>query len=609
VNGGYGAGGGRGSGGRGSGRGQGRPGRSDPSWQQGQPGGRPAQGGQPYGQRPGQAPGAGQGHGQGYDQEYGRPAPRPGSRPQPQYPGAGTGAQQYPRTGPQPGQQPGPRGTGPRPAQQAPRGYDPRGTAARRAVDGRPGDGYPGDGYQPRRAGDGYPAGSYPADGYQPRGEARSGQEDYDGWESDPRDDSFMPGFGGRDDFEDERGPRRGRGGRYADDDRPGRDRRGRDRARERDGGHGRDDWDDTGDDARGRERRPRRGPVRRLAPWVALLVILTPLAIGGYYVYHLYESKYHPADYSGAGTSPAVTVQVNSGDTATSLGPRLVQLGVVASSRAFVLAAEHSTNTAGLEAGFYKLNHHMQASVAYADLLNPKNRVQLTVTIPEGKRVSQLIPLLAKATSIPAADFQQVINNPAQLGLPSYAKGVAVKGYPDSAVEGFLFPATYQIQPNETALQILQAMVQRYNVEAQQINLTAAARSVGLTPYKVLIEASMAQAEGGSVGDYPKIARVIINRLKNPGGGFPELGFDSVLYYGLNAYGINVDMAQEKTVTPYNDMATAEGHPGLPPTPICNPGNAAIEGVLHPASGDWLYFLTVAGGKSEFSPTPLAGQ
>ena len=147
---------------------------------------------------------------------------------------------------------------------------------------------------------------------------------------------------------------------------------------------------------------------VRRLAPWVALLVILTPLLIGGLYVYHIYENKYHPADYAGAGTSPTVNVEVQSGDTAFSLGPRLVQLGVVASSRAFELAAEHATSTAGLEVGFYKMNHHMQASLAYAALLNPKNRVQLTVTIPEGKRASQVVAILAKATSIPLANFQR---------------------------------------------------------------------------------------------------------------------------------------------------------------------------------------------------------
>ncbi len=331
---------------------------------------------------------------------------------------------------------------------------------------------------------------------------------------------------------------------------------------------------------------------VRRLAPWVALLVILIPLLVGGLYVYHIYENRYHPADYSGTGTSPAVTVEVKSGDTAFSLGPRLVQLGVIASSRAFELAAEHSANTAGLETGFYKMNHHMQASLAYAALLNPKNRVQLTVTIPEGMRVSQVVAALAKATSIPLANFQQVINNPAQLGLPAYAKG---------KVEGYLFPDTYTIEPNQTAQQILQAMVQQYNTEAQQIGLAAAATKLHLSAAQVIIEASMVQAEGGSLSDYPKIERVILNRLHDG----MKLQFDSVLLYGLNTYGINVTFKQINTPGPYNDFM----HAGLPPTPITNPGKAAIEGVLHPDPGPWLYFLTRPGGKSTFSATPLAGQ
>ena len=223
---------------------------------------------------------------------------------------------------------------------------------------------------------------------------------------------------------------------------------------------------------------------------------------------------------------------------------------------------------------------------MAYAALLISKNRIQLKVTIPEGKRVSQVVALLAKATSIPAANFQQVIDNPSQLGLPSYAKG---------KVEGYLFPDTYTIQPNDTALQILQAMVNQYKTEAQQIGLTSA------TAGQVMIEASMAQAEGGAVSDYRKIARVIINRLHDG----MKLQFNSVLLYGLDAYGINVTEKQIATPGPYNDFM----HAGLPPTPIANPGRAAIEGVLHPASGPWLYFLTVTGGKSEFSATPLAGQ
>jgi uncharacterized YceG family protein len=432
----------------------------------------------------------------------------------------------------------------------------------------------------PRRAADDrYADDRYADDNHPPRGDGRSGREDYESWDGNSPDDVFLPGFGA----DAPEGRRRGRPGRgYAADGEyevvPGDGRRGRD---------GRDDdWDDRS------ERRPRRGVLRRLAPWVALLVILTPLAIGGWYGYSRYESRYHPADYSGPGTGPTVTVQVDAGDSASSVGPKLVSLGVIASARALVLAAEHSTNVAGLEPGFYKLNHHMQASLAYAALLNPKDRVQLTVTIPEGKRVSQVVAILAKDTSIPQAQFQQAIDNPARLGLPSYANGKA---------EGYLFPATYQIQPNESALQILQAMVQRYNQEASSISLAAAARQVHLTPEQVMIEASMVQAEGGSVSDYPKIARVIINRLAIG----MKLQFDSVLLYGLGAYAINVTDAQIATPGPYNDFQ----HAGLPPTPICDPGNAAIEGVLHPENGDWLYFLTVTGGASKFSATPLAGQ
>ena len=326
--------------------------------------------------------------------------------------------------------------------------------------------------------------------------------------------------------------------------------------------------------------------------------MILTPLLIGGLYVYHIYENKYHPADYAGPGTG-SVTVQVNSGDTAFSLGPRLQSLGVVASARAFELAAEHTTSTTahhgappGLEAGFYKLHMHMQASLAWAALLNPKNRVQLTVTIPEGKRASQVILILAKETSIPASKFQAVINNPAQLGLPSYAKG---------KVEGYLFPATYTIQPNETAAQILKAMVQRYDIEAQAINISSAATAVHLSAAQVIIEASLAQAEGGSVSDYPKIARVIANRLAIG----MHLQFDSTVLYGLGKYAVSATIAETRTPGPYNTYLNA----GLPAGPICNPGNAAIQAVLHPASGNWLYFLTKPGGASEFSTTPLAGQ
>jgi UPF0755 protein len=442
----------------------------------------------------------------------------------------------------------------------------------------------------------GYQQGGYsqPASGYGQRRNAgyqqggyQQGGYDQGGYDDGQRGDGFVPGFGGRGDYDDgygdRRGPRGGRDGR-GPNGANGPSGRGQDP-------RGRDDWDD----------RPR--PRKKATRWLPRILVLTVVAVivigglvGGLSVYHRYEARYHPADYAGPGTGE-VTVQVMSGDTAFSLAPRLLSAGVIASTRAFTNAAEAATSTTsassnGLEAGYYLLHSHMQASLAYSALLNPKNRVQTTVTIIEGTRAVDIIANLAKTTKIPLSDFQQVLAHPAQLGLPSYANGKA---------EGYLFPATYVIVPHETALQILQAMVQRFNVEAQAINIETAASLVHLTPAQLITEASLAQSEGGAVSDYPKIAEVINNRLARG----MHLQFDSTVLYGLGKYAVSATFKQVNTPGPYNTYLNA----GLPPGPISNPGDAAIKAIINADHGDYLYFLTVPHGKSQFSATPLKGQ
>jgi UPF0755 protein len=321
---------------------------------------------------------------------------------------------------------------------------------------------------------------------------------------------------------------------------------------------------------------RRRRRRFRWIAPLVALLVIVVPLAVGGVYAYNFYMSRYHPPDYPGDGTGYLV-VQVPPKASATSLGPKLQQLGVVASARAFVLAAEHSPNPAGLLPGFYGMRRHMKASLAYALLINPKNLVQVPVTIPEGWRVSQVVAWLGAKSGIPASAYAKVLAHPAPLHLPASAHG---------RPEGYLFPATYQVQPHETALGVLTAMVRRFGQAAAALDLPAAARRVHLTERQVIIMASLVEAEGGRLPDFGKIARVIYNRLAR---GIP-LQLDSTVLYGLNQYGILASDKQLGSRSPYNTYK----HKGLPPGPIDNPGNAAIRAVLHPAAGPWLYFVTV---------------
>jgi UPF0755 protein len=314
---------------------------------------------------------------------------------------------------------------------------------------------------------------------------------------------------------------------------------------------------------------------------------------VGGGYAYHLYMNKYHPADYADAGTG-SVVVQVTSGDSPTSLAPKLVKLGIVASSRAFVLAAEHSASSSGLRPGFYGMHRHMKASLAYAILVNPANMVQVKVTIPEGWRLSQIVSFLGAKSGVPLSAYQKVLKDPARLHLPAFANGKP---------EGYLFPATYDVQPHESALGVLTGMVQRFNQEAANVALPVAARQVHLTQAQVVVMASLVQAEGGRLSDYPKIARVIYNRLAHD----MPLQLDSTVLYGLNKFGILASSKDLTSPSPYNTYK----HKGLPPGPIDNPGAAAINAVLHPVTGPWLYFVTVnpKTGETRYTSSPAQFQ
>jgi UPF0755 protein len=343
-------------------------------------------------------------------------------------------------------------------------------------------------------------------------------------------------------------------------------------------------DWDDEpsrgghgfipGLSDRGSRRGRRRRLGRVLAPLLAL-VLLAAVTVGGYEAYK--KINLHSANYAGPGTGQ-VTVQVLPGDTATSLAPRLVKAGVVASVSSFVAAAKASTNPSGLQPGFFALHHHMNSALAYKLLLTPSAREQTVVTIPDGQRMAQILNTLQQklGKTLPSGAFAKAIKDTSALGLPSYANGNP---------EGYLFPATYQIQPGTSALGVLQMMVARYNQESQSINLPAAAQTGQMTPGAIITVASILEAEGRPQY-YAQIAEVIYNRLNQ----HIDLGLDSTVNYALGRTGASLTQSQLAVNSPYNTFI----HQGLPPGPIDSPGDAAIQAALHPAHGDLLYFVTV---------------
>ena len=272
------------------------------------------------------------------------------------------------------------------------------------------------------------------------------------------------------------------------------------------------------------------------------------------------------------------MVVRIFPGDTAAVVGQRLQQEGVVASARAFSNAAKVSSQGRALEPGYYRVHLHMNAALAFALLLRPSARVQTKITIPEGWRLSQIVAALGQATGNPPG-YQQAIKNVAALNLPAFAHG-----HP----EGYLFPATYAVQPNTPPIKVLQGMVSRFGQEAASVSLPSAAAHAQLTEADVITVASLIQAEGRNPADFPKIARVIYNRLNaNPQ---MPLQLDSTVMFALHRYGIIASAQQIKVKSPYNTYL----HAGLPPGPIDSPGDAAIKAALHPAQGTWTYFVTV---------------
>ncbi|MDH2427408.1 endolytic transglycosylase MltG [Sphaerisporangium sp. TRM90804] len=326
---------------------------------------------------------------------------------------------------------------------------------------------------------------------------------------------------------------------------------------------------------SRRRQRRQRRKGYAAFL--VAMLIIVGVLGVGGYYGYQWIRGVTTVKDFAGPGTGEVV-VEIKEGQSASQVAQTLVEQGVVASERAFINAIGAAGKTASLQPGEYKLRKGMAASGA-VPLLDPGKRLKSTVTLKEGLRLSQILTQLAAATGKPVTEFRRAARDAEALGLPEYAKG---------KLEGFAFPATYEISPRSSAQDILAEMVQRYEHAAEEADLVSRAKEVGRTPMEILTIASIAQAEAGTVADMGKVSRVIYNRMsRNP----PlTLSMDSTVMYGLNKFGISATHADLESKSPYNTYKRL----GLPPGPIGNPGDDAIEAALDPTPGPWLYFVTV---------------
>ena len=304
---------------------------------------------------------------------------------------------------------------------------------------------------------------------------------------------------------------------------------------------------------------------VNRIALVVVSILAIVSVIYGGYQFWYL--RQVNPPGDPGA----AEIFTVTESDDLIAISKRLEQEGFIVNDSVF---RSYVSSKGGLDvsAGFFTLKPRDHVGNILRVLRTPPNETLTKVTFPEGFTLEQIAERLGEEIkSVTESDFLTKTG-----GTATEISAVRSIYQPESVttLEGLLFPDTYLVSGDETATQVAQQMLKLMERVGRQEGLDDSLMSVGLTPYEVLTIASIIEREAKVPEDRAKISRVIYNRLTI---GMP-LEIDATLFYKQDP---DVPFLELKAIdSPYNSYL----YTGLPPTPISNPGRAAINAALNPA-------------------------
>lgn len=345
------------------------------------------------------------------------------------------------------------------------------------------------------------------------------------------------------------------------------------------DGGHRRER---PGPNGHGQVRPPR---WRRARPRVLTALAVLLVLIAGVLAV-LYELTPPSA------TPQQVTFEVKPGWGGKEVAAALAEHGLVRNARIFELYLRARKLDRSIGEGIYDLSPSMSAPQVAAALKKGGRPRTVQVVIPEGWRADRIAQRLAEAGLGDAAAYRSLIDHPGDL-RPSFLPT-------GEGLEGFLFPASYDVPVKSTPKEALQLMLQRFEDELTP-GINDRLRARGLSVHGWVTLASMVQAEAASTGEMPIIAGVFLNRLDL---GMP-LQSDPTVAYGLHKALPDLKAEDLQKATPWNTYTRA----GLPEGPIDSPGDAALRAVLDPVRTDangqrYLYFLHAElNGKTVFRP------
>ena len=302
----------------------------------------------------------------------------------------------------------------------------------------------------------------------------------------------------------------------------------------------------------------------------ISIVLVMIAGAVGWWYV-----QKLNPAGDPG----PVQSFTVADDETLETLAVRLEDDGLITDSHVF---EQYVDRNGGLDItpGYYEIRPNDHMGNVLGRLRTPPGQTYAQVTFPEGFTVAQMGRRLdTEIDRMSEEDFITATQDPSVTSTLMPSGGV-------TSLEGLLFPDTYQVSNAEGEGAVIDRMIGLMERVTGQEDIATKSAELGRTPYEILIIASMIEKEAKVPGDRAKISRVIHNRLyvtaSNPDDPFP-LQIDAAVLYGRDQLGIDPALEFSEVRQIPSDWNTYL-LPGLPKTPIANPGRASIEAALNPA-------------------------
>jgi UPF0755 protein len=291
-------------------------------------------------------------------------------------------------------------------------------------------------------------------------------------------------------------------------------------------------------------------------------------------------------APYQGF-AAPGVYVDIPRGASSRTIARLLADQGVVRNRWVFeALSRRRSRRT--LQAGEYFFDHPATAFEVFDALANGRVFVRELV-IPEGYSMFDIADLVAREGFTSRDDFLAAARDPAPVrDLAPNAR----------SLEGFLFPATYEFPRHPSGEDMVAAMVKRFREEWATLSARPSDPPERSLEQSVTL-ASLVERETPKPDERPLVAGVFTNRLRRN----VPLQCDPTVVYALELAGQYSGTLNARDL-PFDSPYNTYRHPGLPPGPIANPGDASLRAALAPAATDYLYFVANTEGGHLFGKT-----